>query len=96
MGYEAGVPAGFDQRATGSAKDIEIDLALLCTRQVGEVECRHPESAPTPPASKAVMIGVVTPKERCSSRGPMGSPAPARVARSRGATRPNVARRWQG
>ena len=28
------------------------------------------------------MIGVVTPKERCSSREPMGSPAPARVARA--------------
>jgi hypothetical protein len=28
------------------------------------------------------VIGVVTPKERCSSRGPVGSPAPTRVARA--------------
>jgi hypothetical protein len=73
MGWEAGVPAGFDERTTGSPKDIEIDLALLCTRQVGEVQCRP---RPPPSASEAVMIGVVRPKERCSSRNLWDRPRP--------------------
>jgi hypothetical protein len=51
-----------------SRGDIEIDRALLCTRQVGEAQCRRPEGALAPPASKAALIGEVTPKERCMSR----------------------------
>jgi len=46
---------------------IEIDLALLCTRQVGEVHI-DAGGRPHPPASKTVIISVVTPKEGCSSR----------------------------
>src|SRR6058998_1151159 len=30
------------------------------TRQGGEVQCRHPEGAPTPPASKAVKMGALS------------------------------------
>jgi hypothetical protein len=82
MGWTASVPAGFNERTTDSSKDIEIDLALLCARQVGESQSRHPEGASTPPASNVVMIGVLTPKARYSSKVPMRSPAPARVALS--------------
>jgi|HubBroStandDraft_4_1064222.scaffolds.fasta_scaffold06299_8 hypothetical protein len=56
MGQEARVPAGFDERTTASPKDIEIAPAPLCTRQVGGVQYRRREGAPTPPASKTVMI----------------------------------------
>lgn len=68
MRQEAGVPAGFDERTTASPKDIEIAPAPLCTRQVGGAQYRRPEGAPTPPASKTVMISVVTPEEWYSSR----------------------------
>src|SRR5262249_6417843 len=52
---EAGVPVGHNGFP-------EIELALLCTRQVGKVQCRDPEEAPCVRVSKALTIGVATPK----------------------------------
>ena len=97
MGWEAGVPAGFDERTTGSPKDIEIDLASPVVYAAG---WRGPmsTSGKRPHASR-----VVGGSDRRSDaeravliEGADGiACADAGCARSRGAARPNVARRWQ-
>lgn len=66
MGWEASFPAGFDERTTGFPKGIKS----TCTRQGGEVQCRHPEGAPTLPASKAVKMGALSVSCALSSLGP--------------------------
>ena len=65
MGWEAGFPAGFDERTTGFPKGIKS----TCTRQGGEVQCRHPEGAPALPASKAVKMGALSVSCALSSLG---------------------------
>ena len=41
----SGRSCGFDERTARFPKDIEIDLALSCMRQIGEVQCRHADGA---------------------------------------------------
>jgi hypothetical protein len=51
-------------------------------KRARRVQCRLLEGAFTSPAPKAVLIGVVTPNRAVLVEEPMGSPTPARVARS--------------
>ena len=62
-----------------AAKEIlrEIDLALWGARQIGEIQARHPEQCPGPPASEAVITGVLTQKTvSCRCRANAGLPEP--------------------
>ena len=56
MEWEAGIPAGFNERTTGFPEGHQIDLYAAGWR----VQCRHPEGTPTPPAPKAMKMGALS------------------------------------